>query len=758
MTGSRKKSVEMLDLSALSRSESDAHLRPVMTFQEVVELASQRYKKQKMAADLTLYLVFLVTFLFAVFLTRDVSQAFLLKRTYEDVFIRREYPPEFSTIRKDFSDIESVEEFWQWAQGPLTMAVNEALQNDGYLSRYNRFIGRIRFRQVRVKNDSCNIYSNYDQVIDGCYAEYGQSTKDTAPYGPGLKFVYKTQSQLKSTGDVGRLVFNRFYDGAGYAVDVPVDANFTSSLQELIDDRWIDVQTRAVFVTVNMMNANLLHHTLLKMVVEISPGGGVYSWFKFLTYKIDEYITHLDRFVAFLQASIFFFLLYFVYAEWCELREIWKTQKTVKPYFMNPWNLLDICNLIIFFAVGFMIIYYLTDPDRTGADVMTTEYFGLDGVAQFYTTVFDITSFNILLSVFKVFKFMKISPRLTILWDMLGKASPDLFAYFFFFSIVFIGFASMGHLLFGPDIFGWRDFFGALSVCAQMINGNIDYQALHAVHRFFGPLFYLVFMVLVYFTLANMFLAIMNDSYTTLRSEPIQSENLFVALKDGVQKQWRWFVRKVKRDPSLTFTQMLSKLKSELKDDEIVTLERIRDVFGKTISEEDAERLYSILVPLGPQIQGHANEATDLNGTMDLGSTAVSQFSSFTSAAPIMQEQIPRPHKSAASLIPAVSLLKRKMQGKSRMDGDTVRKLEKQVDDLEEIINFLGMCVDKGLASSPQSRTNSMSSPDNYRFSSSNRERRSSTIPSTIVEAGREDSQPRGNADTHPTSHPDIDV
>eukprot|EP00002_Diphylleia_rotans_P029434 TRINITY_DN5998_c0_g2_i2.p1 TRINITY_DN5998_c0_g2~~TRINITY_DN5998_c0_g2_i2.p1 ORF type:complete len:508 (-),score=83.15 TRINITY_DN5998_c0_g2_i2:164-1687(-) len=377
---------------------------------------------------------------------------------------------------------------------------------------------------------------------------------------------------------------------------MPVDTNFTQAIQEMIDDVWIDKQTRAIFITMNLLNANLNHFSFLKFVVELPQSGGISSWFKFMSYRIHLYLTPYDHFGAFLQVCVILFVVYFIYMEINEVLETKRETKSVKGYFMNPWNILDMLNLFIFSAVILMFIGYLSDSRRLNADIETTEYFGMDYIAQFYTTIFDINSFNILLSFFKVFKFMEMNPRLSMMWNTLGHAAPDLLTFLFFFSIIFVGFVTMGHLLFGPDIYAWRDYLGSISVCSQMIIGIIDYQGLHNVHRFFGPTFYIAFLILVYFTLANIFLAILNDAYAKVRSDASDSAHLTEAIRKGIQKKWKQIMRKIRKDNTMTFEEMLDVIKQNIKPEEDITVERIKTILKHKVSETRAEELYHELV------------------------------------------------------------------------------------------------------------------------------------------------------------------
>ena len=56
----------------------------------------------------------------------------------------------------------------------------------GYILRYYRILGSVRVRQLRVRDDSCDITSAFVPFYTstGCYGFYADDTKETSPYGP----------------------------------------------------------------------------------------------------------------------------------------------------------------------------------------------------------------------------------------------------------------------------------------------------------------------------------------------------------------------------------------------------------------------------------------------------------------------------------------------------------------------------------------------------------------------------------------------
>ena len=57
--------------------------------------------------------------------------------------------------------------------------------------------------------------------------------------------------------------------------------------------------------------------------------------------------------------------------------------------------------------------------------------------------------------------------------------------------------------------------------------GDFDFVALQTANRVLGPLFFVCYVFFIYFVLMNMFLAIINDTYSDVKDElAVQKNNL----------------------------------------------------------------------------------------------------------------------------------------------------------------------------------------------------------------------------------------
>jgi len=87
------------------------------------------------------------------------------------------------------------------------------------------------------------------------------------------------------------------------------------------------------------------------------------------------------------------------------------------------------------------------------------------------------------------------------------------------FMIVFMAFAQYGYLLFGPKLYDFSKLALAAYTLLRAMLGDFDFPSFQAAHPSLGPLFFIIFIFVVFFILLNMFLAIINDTYSEVKGE-----------------------------------------------------------------------------------------------------------------------------------------------------------------------------------------------------------------------------------------------
>ncbi|EGC39681.1 hypothetical protein DICPUDRAFT_52532 [Dictyostelium purpureum] len=461
--------------------------------------AVETQRNTRLIKDLIIHIVFFAVFLLIVILQLNPSTVNNINTSLKNSYLFSGDVP--------YMDIKFSDDFKQYLTTTFCETVlSMSLDNEDAM---NKIIGNtIRIRTTRIKPGSCT-----DNGLNlTCYSNsYDGSTKDRSPYGPNGIYTYTSNTH-------GSFVFghNQYvWDRSGYYVDISVK-NVTMEIQQLIDNDFIDVQTRAVIISFSTLNLNFQSRTtVFTMLTEWPASGEVNPYYSVRTYRVNMYMDAVDRFRGFLETVFFLFLIYYVYFFINEARIDYQLNR-LRNYLLSLKNSFDIINLTLFIASTALYIAFLGDNSRevslTDETIKYPLY--LENLGQTALVLYQISAINILLMAFKTFRFLIIHKRLYILWIAISQSKLQLITFTIMFCIIMLGFLFSGWLTFGPDNAAYNGFVTSLGTLLQFIIGNPpDYEAMSSTNRALGPIYYLLFTIFMFFILMNMFIAIISKSY-----------------------------------------------------------------------------------------------------------------------------------------------------------------------------------------------------------------------------------------------------
>ena len=177
---------------------------------------------------------------------------------------------------------------------------------------------------------------------------------DSEPYGPLNPIsqlpVWKWYSakEMMEGSYSGRS--GTSYPGSGYNITLPLDySGALTTLYDLKDNNWIDLQTRAVFVDFIVYNANVGLLTLIKVAVEFPASSGCRPFLLLRTSQIDRLVAAEMSNTAML-AEVILLVLTSLYI----LNEVRNWRRLGIKYFDDSWVYLEIINYLLFIAAFIM--------------------------------------------------------------------------------------------------------------------------------------------------------------------------------------------------------------------------------------------------------------------------------------------------------------------------------------------------------------------------------------------------------------------
>ncbi|XP_022230207.2 polycystic kidney disease 2-like 2 protein [Drosophila obscura] len=411
------------------------------------------------------------------------------------------------------------------AQSGTTRAVPWA-GNSSYLTTHlqgrlflqeNLMLGPPRLRQIRVSKDSCYVDGGFTRNFNSCYPAYSMGAEENTGSHKGAR--YRTMGELGATPILTLLAF---YRSGGYTVDLTYDKDENLQIiTKLKGVNWLDRGSRLCLVEFNLFNDNKDIFQSVKLIAEIPPTGGVIPQAHLQTVKQYSFFTDISLTMTVIY--IFWYIMVFYYTI-CEINELCKTG--CKIYYKSLLNILDNVVLVLcYLALLYNIWHTLKMKSITSKAHLKPNYQSIDVLCLSNIIYVDMMAILAFLVWIKIFKFISFNKTLIQFTTTLRRCSKDLTGFSIMFGTVFLAYAQLGHLLFGTEHPDFHNFVTSVLTMIRMILGDFQYNLIQQSNRVLGPIYFLTYIVLVFFILLNMFLAIIMQTYNSVKNEITQGRS-----------------------------------------------------------------------------------------------------------------------------------------------------------------------------------------------------------------------------------------
>ncbi|XP_058507894.1 polycystin-2-like protein 1 [Solea solea] len=494
--------------------------------------------------ELLVYVVFLVDICLLTY-GMTSSSTYYYTKAMTDLFVNTASE---SGVR--FQSIGTMTDFWIYAQGPLLDGLywtkwynNQSLESGerSFIYYENMLLGVPRVRQIKIKNNSCKVHTDFAEEITGCFDVYNEKKENDLGFGliNGTAWTYHTEKEIKGSSHWGMLTT---YTGAGYYQDLNLTKEDSAViLNELMDNLWLDQGTRVVFIDFSTYNANINMFCVIRLVVEFPATGGAIPSYQIRTVKLIRYINYWDYFILGCEVVFCLFILYYVVEEFLELR-IHKFS-----YFKSIWNILDIVVIMLAIVAIIFNVFRTVKVDKLLGKLLEQPdiYADFEFLAFWQTQYNNMNAVNLFFAWIKVFKYISFNKTMTQLSSTLGRCAKDILGFAIMFFIVFFAYAQLGYLLFGTEVESFSTFVKCIFTQFRIILGDFDYDAIDRANRVLGPIYFVTYVFFVFFVLLNMFLAIINDTYSEVKEE-LSSQKDELQITDIIKQSYMKTFMKLK--------------------------------------------------------------------------------------------------------------------------------------------------------------------------------------------------------------------
>ncbi|KRT86286.1 ion channel [Oryctes borbonicus] len=129
------------------------------------------------------------------------------------------------------------------------------------------------------------------------------------------------------------------------------------------------------------------------------------------------------------------------------------------------------------------------------------EYFGFFRFGMLEIDTRNYQAITLFLAFMKIFKYLSFNKTMGQLNNTIKKCAKDVLSFSVMFILIFVSFAQLGYLIFGSQVAEFSAFGKAMFTLLRTILGDFDYSEIEKAHRVLAPLYFLLFIFLVFFVL-----------------------------------------------------------------------------------------------------------------------------------------------------------------------------------------------------------------------------------------------------------------
>mmetsp|Transcript_29719 Transcript_29719/g.57148 ORF Transcript_29719/g.57148 Transcript_29719/m.57148 type:complete len:868 (+) Transcript_29719:82-2685(+) len=585
--------------------ENMAQKRVVFLVKATEILETRRELKKKMISG-TVYGIFMLVFFIVTIMQRNIENSFRLEFALSS---QLKAVKDKNLLR--YSDANSHEQIFDWLETGLLPKLFPSPEwyngeeftefEKDYFLNYNKVIGGLKIIQRRRNPKLCY---HADPVVteyfDSLYSQPSEEycSKRFNEYYPivypSIEPTLMSKEGFGPSHDPSKYTWENDVNGGGFFVFTATESNLVHKiLDELKADKWLDKASRKLEISFTVYNGNYRLFSVVTLVFGMLPTGLISKSFRLGTFKLENYVEPSDYARAVME---FMFVVYVFCSLYGEISELYykrageaKARFHLIGYFSKFWNYIDILRIVMFFGCigGWINIVFhfaarnLQLPLADGAI-----FYDFEPLLSLHRQQTRMAAGTIVVCLLSFFKYAHYSPKYGILVRTITRAARDLIQFLFMFAVIFVVFDVMGMVMFGSALEEWSSFTKGFQTLVMMLTVEYGMDPLLGVDTTSGVMFYFLFLLIAYFLLVNILLAILLDSYNALQMENSRLEEreqdnigmgpgkeIFVETRTSVvrfmrkvfgqqEKRKRWFV---------STDEMLAMVRTEaLKDDAIL--------------------------------------------------------------------------------------------------------------------------------------------------------------------------------------------
>ncbi|XP_071823907.1 polycystin-1-like protein 2 isoform X6 [Apostichopus japonicus] len=496
------------------RSEVDSHRR----------LKDQEKNLYALLKEIGGYVMFIWLLLIITYSRRD-KYAYYMTRN-----IRNRY---FDGNKLYNLNLTHYKGFFEWTENTLLPNLYSLSDYEG--DTQSTLLGGVRIRQLRVRSDACDVLPVVQNTISDCGSRYTLQSKDTRGYN---RSWHKSQSVTPEQGKLDPWTYREdislpfkgkvtFYDEGGYVwyLGDTMD-NAEGQVQQMKLSRWLDTNTRAIFVDWTVFNANINMFGVVTCLLETPAGGGMLKTFVIHSVRLYRSASNTSVFVTLCEAAFTLSLVYYMYRNYQQ----WKDQRVL--YWRNSWNWLEVTIIVNALVMIALYITQLVFVKRLFQEFREQpgQFHDFRQGAMMENNLTYSSAFLVILSTIKFLHLLRLNPRMYLLTSVVFRSASEVLGFMFMIILLICTFSLFFTLYIGSQLMNYRSFVASFITLYNAIPGNFNVDEIRPVSKIFGPWATFVFQFASYFLFLDLLISALNENMTYIRRNPQPSKDAIMGL------------------------------------------------------------------------------------------------------------------------------------------------------------------------------------------------------------------------------------
>ncbi len=512
-----------------------------LNIKRAIEFVGLRRRRRKGWISLWGFVLFSALFLTMLTTWYDIGALALTQKSFANFFNRIEWAP-----GKGPSDVATVADVWTYLDSTLARVYNNSeygytpnATDRGHIMRFTKVLNTVTLIKSKARTENCG---------DPKWAR-GRSPVFTTPT------CYRLPDSYAGPKGAGSETLTIDLSDGAPAVLAELDSAQAA--------RFIDEAVTEIKVQFWFYNPQTRYTSRVRLIFGFDVFGGIeYKGLRTFPIRLYPYETSKDYFVLLCQVLYALFLLLFVLSTTRrivrETREADSRLAGFLAYWTSLWNILDWVTFILG-ATGLAFhVVYIRSQGREQLLKNSGGDFGVEWIPDLSRYMMGLSA---MFYSWKTLKYFDFEPRVAMLIKTLQAAWPTLTFYAASLIVIMTGYAIGGHMVVGgtggPE---FATFGSSFQSCLRMTTGQITLgtiwpkDASHPATKAAVSIFYWTYVLLVFFILLNMFIAIILDAYNLVveknRFGVADHVNVLVFALDGLRVAKEHIISKIFRRPN----------------------------------------------------------------------------------------------------------------------------------------------------------------------------------------------------------------